>query len=76
MTKTTASQTKPSTTATTRALGAAIRERRSSEGWSSVAGAAETGSHSWAAFGPREVEKQWEMMRDVENSFPLVRGRF
>ena len=36
----------------------------------------ENGSHSWAAFGPREVEKQWEMMRDVENSFPLVRGRF
>jgi hypothetical protein len=37
---------------------------------------AETSSHSWAAFGPREVEKQCEMMRDDENSFPLMAGLF
>ncbi len=36
----------------------------------------ETGSHSWAAFGPREVEKRCEMRGDDENSFPLMGGRF
>jgi hypothetical protein len=42
----------------------------------SMAGGNEIGSHSWAAFGPREVERQWEVMGVVENSFPLLMGAF